>query len=85
MGLPRVLLTGGWAVPVGVSLHLSVPIASARCPIEFWTKTLQLRLTAVPSPAVEGLLTPGIKVGVQLGKEDGRRSHRKIAAGELQG
>lgn len=63
MGLPRVLLIeGGGGVPIETSLHLSVPIASTRCPLDS-------RLS--PSSAVEGLLTPGIKVGIQLGKEEG--------------
>lgn len=43
--------------------HLSCPLLPQDAPIWFWAETLQLRLVAVPSPAGERLLPPGIKAG----------------------
>lgn len=48
--------------------HLSCPLLPQGAPMWFWAETLQLRLVAVPSPAGERLLPPGIKAGVQLRK-----------------
>lgn len=64
MGLPGVLWLGSGLA----SLIFPAPLLPQDAPIRFWAETLQLRLVVVPSPAGEGLLPPGIKVGVQLRK-----------------
>lgn len=68
MGLPGVLWLGEGGCACRDISHLSCPLLPQGAPIWFWAETLQLRLVAVPFPAGEGLLPPGIKAGVQLRK-----------------